>query len=106
MSREWKCVLAGGAHHGTVVSRAAHAASPFPPAVTMDDGLYLPMTMTSLVHAGVEEGGACVLAHSHASLQEVHEAHLMLMQMRPQPVPADGNLDGSSRAADSEPVEA
>jgi len=67
MNREWNCILAGGVHHGTMVSRAVDAASTFPPAVTMDDGLYLPMTMTSLSHTGAEQAGACVMAHSQAS---------------------------------------
>lgn len=80
MIRTWKCVLAGGKHHGESLDREATAASSFPAPITMSDGVYAPMTMTTTTRNGVRKTGTCVMAHSQASLEQVNEAHAILLQ--------------------------
>lgn len=77
MHREWTCVLAGGPHHREVVKQVTDLTLGFPPAVVRDEIHYVPMTTTARIDT--EMGGCCVMAHGQASLVQVKEAHLMLL---------------------------
>lgn len=79
--REWKCVLAGGAHHLEVCTQLVGRAQTFPPAVILSDGTYEPMTLTGpYTGAPPHAMGKCVLAHHLATLEQVTEAHELLLR--------------------------
>lgn len=79
--REWKCVLAGGAHHLEVCTQLVGSAQTFPPALLLSDGTYEPMTLTGpYTGAPPHAMGKCVLAHHLATLEQVTEAHELLLR--------------------------
>ena len=77
--RTWTCLLAGGNHHGKIVSKVTDASLTFPPSLSVDGELYHPMTMTSATSAGPEWTGSCVMAHCYATLEQVNDAHRLLL---------------------------
>lgn len=80
MKREWKCILAGGAHHLEIVTLLTDFSMKYPMAQTLSDGRYNPMTMTAQT-SGVPPfaTGACVLAHANATLEDINAAHEVLI---------------------------
>ena len=80
MDRRWKCVLAGGPHHGASLTKLTEASLAFPPALTIDGQSYHPMTMTSTTRAEAMPSGCCVMAHGSATLEQVNDAHERLLQ--------------------------
>lgn len=79
IDRTWKCILAGGSHHGRWVTKVTDVNLTFPPALSVDGELYHPMTMTSTTRGGPGATGTCVMAHYYATLEQVNEAHRMLL---------------------------
>lgn len=78
--REWKCVLAGGAHHREVHTQLIGRAATFPPPLVLSDGTYRPMTLTGYTDTPPRATGRCVLAHPSATLEQVTEAHELLLR--------------------------
>lgn len=78
-TRTWKCLLAGGTHHGRCIDKVTDAALTFPPSLDVEGELYHPMTMTSMTRPAPEMSGMCVMAHARASLEQVNEAHARLL---------------------------
>lgn len=85
MDRAWRCILAGGSRHGTWLLQSVAADLSFPPACEVEGEWYMPMTLTSsssliTVPPGAEPlAGSCVMAHSQATLEQVQEAHEMML---------------------------
>lgn len=79
MDRVWRCILAGGSRHGTWVIQSVPAELSFPPAVELDGDCYLPMTLTAANSSIEPLAGSCVMTHSQATLEQVQEAHQMML---------------------------
>jgi len=85
MDRAWRCVLAGGSRHGTWLLQSVAAELSFPPACEVDGEWYMPMTLTSSTWPTASSpdaapmAGSCVMAHSQATLEQVQEAHEMML---------------------------
>ena len=79
MDRVWRCILAGGIRHGTWVIQNVPAELTFPPPIELDGEGYLPMTLTSANSSIEPMAGSCVMAHSQATLEQVQEAHQMML---------------------------
>lgn len=75
----WRCILAGGSRHCTWVIQNVPAELSFPPAIELDGDCYLPMTLTSSNSSVVPMAGSCVMTHSQATLEQVQEAHQMML---------------------------
>lgn len=80
MDRSWKCILAGGPHHGISITTVTDASLAFPPPLAIDGQSYHPMTMTSTTRPEPEPSGCCVMAHGAATLEQVNDAHELLLQ--------------------------
>jgi hypothetical protein len=85
MDRAWRCILAGGSRHGTWLLQSVAAEASFPPACELDGECYMPMTLTSTSSPTATSpdsppmAGSCVMAHSQATLEQVQDAHQMML---------------------------
>lgn len=78
--RTWKCILAGGSHHCQWVTKITDVTLTFPPTLSVGGELYHPMTMTSTTRGGPGATGTCVMAHPYATLEQVNDAHRLLLE--------------------------
>lgn len=106
MDRAWRCILAGGSRHGTWLLQSVAAELSFPPACELDGEWYMPMTLTSSASPAaaspdaVPMAGSCVMAHSQATLEQVQEAHQMMLAVAMVSEIAGGAAQGAAPHAE------